>query len=211
MRLLVTAGPTREYFDSVRFISNPSTGKMGLAIAAVAIDHGHDVDLVLGPVEAEPPAGARTLRVTTAAEMFDESVRAFASCDAAVLTAAVCDYRPRRRQATKLKKRNQPKTVTLTPTRDIAAHLGRNKGPRITVCFAMEDYNGRAHAEQKLKRKNCDAIVLNGRENIGSDTARVEILERGGRWSPELIGTKRKVARTIVRLVESLLADRPLV
>lgn len=204
MRILITAGPTREYFDSVRFISNPSSGKMGFAIAAAAAERGHEAVLVAGPVLLPDPPGVVTLRVVSAEEMFEAAVGQFGGCDAAIMTAAVCDYRPARRLGHKLKKQNRPKRVELVPTRDICAHLGRIKGGRIVVGFAMEDHDGRAHAEGKLRRKRCDAIVLNGPGNVGGDAAEVEIFTVNEGWSPAMRGGKQGVAIEIVRLVEAL-------
>ncbi len=209
MRILITAGPTREYFDTVRFISNPSSGKMGYALAAAAARRGHDVTLVSGPVAIDPPRGVRTVRVVTAAEMATATKRAFARADAAILTAAVCDYRPAKRARRKLKKSGRRLTVTLEPTEDIAATLGRRKGRRILIGFAMEDHNHRRFAAGKLARKRCDAIVLNGPANIGADLAEVEILVAGRDWDGPWRGTKRQVAARVIRLAERLATGRP--
>ena len=206
MRILVTAGPTQEYFDTVRFVSNPSSGKMGYAVAAEARRRGHSVVLVSGPVALPPPARVEVIRVTSAREMFEAAVDAFAACDAAVLTAAVCDYRPARRLDHKLKKQARPRHITLVPTADIAAHLGKIKGRRVVIGFAMEDHDHYRHAEQKLRRKNCDAIVLNGRTNIGADDATVEILTAGGRWTPPRKGTKARIAAIVLDLADQLAA-----
>ncbi len=204
LHIVVTAGPTREFFDSVRFISNPSTGKMGYAIAEAAAAQGHRVTLVSGPVDLAPPPGVETVRVTTTAEMAKATKAAFAKADAAVLTAAVCDYRPQRRAARKQAKKARSKSITLVPTEDIAAALGRRKGRRITIAFAMEDHNARIHAERKMERKNSDAIVLNGPENVGSDRASVEYLERDGAWRRWPSGSKRTVARRLITSLERL-------
>jgi phosphopantothenoylcysteine decarboxylase/phosphopantothenate--cysteine ligase len=204
VRILITAGPTREFFDTVRFISNPSSGKMGYALAAAATASGHEVVLVSGPVSLRPPKRVKVVRVVTAAEMAAASKRAFRHCDAAILTAAVCDYRPRQRLARKLKKQARPRTVALEPTEDIAASLGRRKGRRITIAFAMEDHKRRQHAADKLARKRCDAIVLNGPENIGADRATVEVLVGGEGWTGPWRGTKRRIAGRIVHLAEQL-------
>ncbi len=208
MRILITAGPTREFFDTVRFISNPSTGKMGYALAAVAKSRGHEVILVTGPVALTAPRGIEVVAVVSAAEMAAECKLAWPDCDAGILTAAVCDYRPRHKLDHKLKKKAMPRHITLAPTEDIAAALGRRKEHRPVVGFAMEDHDHYAHAEAKLRKKRCDAIVLNGPENVGSDRARIEILTRNGEWSRPIIGTKRAVAGRIVRLVEMLAAGR---
>jgi phosphopantothenoylcysteine decarboxylase / phosphopantothenate---cysteine ligase len=201
---LITAGPTREYFDTVRFISNPSSGKMGCSLAEQAKKRGHSPTLVLGPVSIDPPSHVDVVRVVSAKEMFDASVDAFESCDAAVLTAAVCDYRPTRRLDHKLRKRSQPRAIQLQPTRDIAAYLGRIKAGRVTIGFAMEDRDHHVHAEEKLRKKRCDAIVLNGPGNVASDLAEVEILVAGGEWSPTIRGSKTKIATEVIRLVEQL-------
>jgi phosphopantothenoylcysteine decarboxylase/phosphopantothenate--cysteine ligase len=204
MRILVTAGPTREYFDSVRFISNPSSGKMGYAIAAEAVRRDHAVVLVSGPVELAEPDGAEVIHVVSAKEMFDAAMSLFADCDAAVLTAAVCDYRPAERLTKKLRKHNRARTVELLPTEDICAHLGRVKGGRILVGFAMEDHDHHKNTEAKLGRKRCDAMVLNGIGNIGGDTAEIEILRADTGWSGPIAGSKAEVAAAVINLVESL-------
>ena len=204
MRLLVTAGPTREFFDSVRFISNPSSGKMGYAIAAQAARRGWMVDLISGPVELPAPKGVKVTRVVTAREMFDAAVAVFPLCQAAVMTAAVCDYRPATRLNRKLKKSNRPRSLRLLPTPDIAAHLGKCKGERIVIGFAMEDHDAHRHAVAKLRRKRCDAIVLNGPANVGGDQAVVEIFRTASGWSPSVAGSKTKIAKLVVDLVQLL-------
>lgn len=204
LRILITAGPTREFIDSVRFISNPSTGKMGYALAAAAAARGHRVTLVTGPTSLTPPAGVTTVQVVSAAEMADAARRAFRTADAAVFTAAVSDYRPARRHARKLPKQTADLTLKLEPTEDIAAALGRTKGRRITIGFAFEDHDARRHAESKLQRKNCDAIVLNGPATVGSDRATVEFLERGRPWERWPTDTKEAITDRIVARLEAL-------
>ena len=205
MRILVTAGPTREFFDSVRFISNPSSGKMGYAIAAEAARRGHKVDLVSGPVELPAPKGVKVTRVVTAQEMFDAAAAKFSRCQAAVMTAAVCDYRPATQLNRKLKKSNRVRSLRLVPTTDIAGYLGRIKGGRIVIGFAMEDHDEHRHAEAKLRRKRCDAIVLNGPGNVGSDRATVQIFRPTAGWKRPVSGTKTRIAKHVVDLVERLL------
>ena len=204
LRIVVTAGPTREFFDSVRFISNPSSGKMGYAIAAAAAAAGHEVTLISGPVALTPPKGVKTVSVVTAAEMAGATKRAFTRADAAIFAAAVSDYRPKRRARHKLAKKAASRSVELVPTEDIAAAIGRVKGDRITIAFALEDHNGRAHAERKLIRKNCDAIVLNAPANVGYDRGEVEFLVRGGAWRRWLPGTKAALAKRLIRELERL-------
>lgn len=205
MNLLVSAGPTREYFDSVRFISNPSSGKMGYAIAREAAKRGHRVVLVSGPVSIDPPAGVEVVKVTTAAEMAKACKRAFKAADAAVMTAAVCDYRPVERLAYKRPKRKTAFRLLLEPTEDIAAALGRRKGRRLLVGFAMEDHDPRPHAERKLQEKNCDLIVLNGPENVGRNEASVEFFSPAEGWIGPFRGTKAQIARRLVRTIEQML------
>ncbi len=204
MRILVTAGPTREYFDSVRFISNPSSGKMGYAIAAEAAARGYDVVLVSGPVALPVPDGVRVVHVVSAEEMFQASLGVFEKCHAAVMTAAVCDYRPTRRLDHKLKKQNRVRPIHLQPTADICAYLGGIKGDRVVVGFAMEDHDHEQHAEAKLRRKHCDAIVLNGLENVGVDDARIRVLRADRGWQGTAAGTKMQMAETVLNLVEDL-------
>jgi phosphopantothenoylcysteine decarboxylase / phosphopantothenate---cysteine ligase len=206
VNLLVSAGPTREFFDSVRFISNPSSGKMGYAIARAAARRGHAVTLVTGPVSIQPPAGVTVVPVVTAAEMARVCKTAFRQADAAIMTAAVCDYRPVRPAAHKLAKKDQPLRVRLEPTEDIAAALGRRKGRRLLIGFAMEDNDPRPHAERKLKKKNCDLIVLNGPENVGGDEAEVEFFTPSGGWAGPVRGSKSQIAGWLVRMIEAMVA-----
>jgi phosphopantothenoylcysteine decarboxylase/phosphopantothenate--cysteine ligase len=204
MRILITAGPTREYFDSVRFISNPSSGKMGYAIAAEAARRGHEVVLISGPVTLPEPEGVKVIHVVTAKEMFHAAVREFPQCHCAVMAAAVCDYRPAKTLARKLKKRSRPWTVRLQPTEDILAHCGRIKRKQVLIGFAMEDHSARKNAEAKLRRKRCDAMVLNGLSNVGTDQAGVTILRAGSGWGRPLRGSKAKIAAAILETVESI-------
>ena len=204
LRILITAGPTREFLDSVRFISNTSSGKMGYAIAEAAAAAGHHVTLVSGPVSLDAPAGVRTIRVTTAAEMAAAAKRAFYRADAAIFAAAVCDYRPKHRAPKKRPKATGPKLIELAPTEDIAAACGRIKEHRVAICFALEDHAGRRHAEAKLLRKNCDAIVLNGPENVGSEAAATQFLARRGYWQDWGRTPKAKLARRLVRQLQRL-------
>ena len=178
---------------------------MGYAIAAQAAKRGHDVTLVTGPVAIKPPAGVNVVHVTSAAEMSRACKRAFRGADVAVMTAAVCDYRPAEREPRKLAKTGQRKRVVLEPTEDIATALGQRKAHRLIICFAMEDADEpRTLAERKLKRKRCDLIVLNGPENVASDRATVELFSPGTGWSGPIEGTKTAVARRLVKRIESM-------
>jgi len=208
MKMLITAGPTREYLDSVRFISNASSGSMGCAIARCAAGRGHEVVLVIGPVAVALPPDAAVIRVVSAAEMLAASVAAFASCAAAIMTAAVCDYAPQHREAGKRPKRQSGLDLSLVPTEDICAHLGRIKDHRVVVGFAMEDHDHHEHAEAKLHRKHCDAIVLNDVSAAGSDRCAIEVYRPVAGWTGPVEGRKSDAARVVVDLVESLVAQR---
>ena len=208
MRILVTAGPTREFLDSIRFLSNPSSGRMGYAVAREAARRGHGVSLISGPVSLPIPAGVQATRVITAAEMFEACTRLFADCQAAVMVAAVCDYRPVDPWPQKRRKDSGVISLTLEPTEDICAYLGRIKAHRVVIGFALEDHDHHAHAEEKLRRKYCDAIVLGGPGNLEGETAEIEILRTDGGWSPPLNGDKEHIALAIVDLAEELVRAR---
>ncbi len=179
---------------------------MGYAIADAAAARGHAVTLVSGPVGLTAPKNARLIDVTTAGEMASAAKKAFTRADAAIFTAAVCDYRPHRRAPRKVSKKSASRRVLLVPTEDIAAALGAVKGRRITIGFAMEDYAARRHAERKLARKRCDAIVLNGPQNVGSERAEVEFLRAGGTWERWPSGSKRQIARRLIVRLERMAA-----
>jgi phosphopantothenoylcysteine decarboxylase/phosphopantothenate--cysteine ligase len=183
-RLLVTAGPTREPIDPVRFISNPSSGKMGFAIARAARHRGAAVTLVSGPVDLPDPPGITVRRVTTAAEMTDAVLSAFADADIVVKTAAVSDYRPRERAPHKIKKTSDTLGLALEKTTDILKTLGERKSGQILVGFAAETQDLAAHAAAKLEAKNLDMIVGNlvgsGDAGFGCDTNRVTLFLRDG-------------------------------
>jgi phosphopantothenoylcysteine decarboxylase/phosphopantothenate--cysteine ligase len=204
VRILITAGPTREYLDDVRFLSNASSGKMGYALAAEAARRGHEVVVVSGPVELEPPAGVELVRVTSAQEMLDACLTRFEACDAAVMCAAVCDYRPARREPGKPPKHRGARRVTLEPTTDICATFGATKGGRILIGFALETHEGRARAEAKLRRKHCDAIVLNAPASIGTEAATIEVFTPGQGWSSPEVENKSQAAAHVLDLIERL-------
>lgn len=208
LHILITAGPTREYLDSVRFISNPSSGKMGYALAMAAALRGHRVTLVSGPVFLAPPRGVDLVTVETGEEMSAAAKRAFKTADGAIFCAAVCDYRPRKRAVRKLPKSKAGLKLDLLPTEDIAASLGRIKGRRVSVCFALEDHHGRRKAEAKLAAKHADAIVLNGPENVGAAKAAVQLLQRGREWTNWSVASKTVVATRIMRRLEAILENR---
>ena len=208
-RLMVTAGPTVEPIDPVRYISNHSTGKMGYAIAGELAARGAEVVLVSGPTALDAPAGVRRVDVGTAAAMCEAAQREFASCDGAVMCAAVADYTPAEVSGVKVKKGGEAWRLELKPTEDIAALLGRQKGDRLLVGFALETNDEQAHAGDKLRRKNFDFIVLNSLRDAGAgfghDTNKISILHRDGRVAGYALKSKREAAADIADAVEGYL------
>lgn len=204
MRIVVTAGPTREFFDDVRFLSNPSTGRTGFAIAEEAAKRGHRVTLIYGPVGLPLPASVIAVPVETASQMARAVRRAFARADVLVMTAAVCDYRPAERVRGKIKKSRRPIRVTLLPTEDILEGLGRRKGGRILVGFAVESSNELAAPRRKLEKKNLDLVVGNSPRTFGSDRIRAVLLYRDGRCESLAEMDKRKFARELLDRIEDL-------
>lgn len=205
---VVTAGPTIEPIDPVRFISNHSSGKMGYAIAETLAEKGARVTLVSGRTALATPAGVERVDVLTAEEMYRATVAAFEEADGAVMCAAVADYTPTEVATEKLKKSDADLQIPLKRTRDIAAELGRTKGQKILVGFAMETQNEAANATQKLTKKNFDFIVLNSLREAGAgfrgDTNRVTLIDSTSQEELPLL-TKREVAERIAQKIEQLL------
>lgn len=205
---VVTAGPTIEPIDPVRFISNHSSGKMGYAIAETLADKGARVTLVSGRTALSTPAGVERVDVLTAEEMYQATVASFEEADGAVMCAAVADYTPAEVATEKLKKSDADLQIPLKRTRDIAAELGRKKGQKILVGFAMETQNEEANATQKLTKKNFDFIVLNSLREAGAgfrgDTNRVTLIDSTSQEELPLL-TKREVAERIAQKIEQLL------
>jgi phosphopantothenoylcysteine decarboxylase/phosphopantothenate--cysteine ligase len=179
--VLVTAGPTHEAIDPVRFIGNPSSGKMGIAIAEAFASRGARVSLVLGPVGMRPSGNVQVIPVQSAQQMFEASVELFPSTDIAILAAAVADYTPAHPSETKIKKEAGPEQLDLVRTKDIAFELGKMKqNGQVVVGFALETDHAERNAREKLKKKNFDFIVLNTLEDqgagFGHDTNVVQFL-----------------------------------
>jgi phosphopantothenoylcysteine decarboxylase/phosphopantothenate--cysteine ligase len=212
VRIVVTAGPTQEPIDPVRFIGNRSTGKMGIEIATEAAARGAVVRLVLGPDTAPPPAGVATLHVATAEEMRDAALASFDEADAVVMAAAVADFRPKAAAEGKLKKEQGVPELLLEPTPDILAELGEAKGARILVGFAAETDDLEARGRRKLEAKHLDLIVVNevGREGtgFGAETNDAMILAANGRDEPFRTWTKRELAAAICDRLADLVSSR---
>ncbi len=206
-RLVVTAGPTVEPIDPVRFVSNRSTGKMGYAIARELAARGADVTLVSGPASLPAPAGVRKVDASTAEEMYDAFMEAFSGSDGAVMCAAVADYTPAEPSASKLKKSGEGLSIAMKPTRDIAAEAGRIKGSRILAGFALETDDEEAHAREKLRRKNFDFIVLNSLRDPGAgfaaDTNRITVIPAEGEAERFPLESKREAACRIADRIEA--------
>lgn len=208
MRILITAGPTREYLDDVRYLSNASSGKMGYALAEAALAAGHEVVLVSGPVDLKPPSGCEIHAVETTEQMRGACVARFAVCDGVIAAAAVCDYKPRQRIVGKIAKTGAPITIEMIETDDVLAELGRTKEHRWVVGFALEAENARANALQKLRAKNCDVVVLNAPTAIGAETNSVELLDRDGQALARWDGSKPDVAAALVAWIGTHLPAR---
>jgi phosphopantothenoylcysteine decarboxylase/phosphopantothenate--cysteine ligase len=199
---LITAGPTREPIDPVRYISNRSSGKMGYAIAEAALDAGHDVILISGPVNLAPPRNTKFISVSTSDEMFDAVHQHADSSDTCVLCAAVADYKPAHISPVKIKKRNAEFSLELIPTHDILESLGRRQNRKfLLVGFAAETDHLEANAAKKLREKNCDIIVAND-AHIAMETDENEllILFRDGEIKKISRAPKTILARELVKI-----------
>ena len=217
MRILITAGGTREYIDPVRFISNASSGRMGYALARAALKASHKVTLITAPASQPVPSAAKIIRVETAAQMFEAVRKHFSRCDCLIMAAAVADYTPAYPAKTKIKRTGKSLSIKLKPTVDILKWAGKHKKPRrqktkgrrqrgqIVVGFALEDRDVRARAEKKLKEKNLNMIIANTPAVIGADKSTVQIKICGRKWLGLAQATKATIARRIIREAESVL------
>lgn len=205
---LVTAGPTREAIDPVRYITNHSTGKMGYALAGELALRGARVTLVSGPTQLATPQGVERQDVSSAEQMYRAVVEAFREADGAIMCAAVADYTPAVVADRKIKKSDDDMSIPLKRTRDIAAELGREKGSRLLVGFALETDNEAEHAASKLRKKNLDFIVLNSLRDAGAgfgvDTNIVTLIDAAGAEQLPLL-SKREVAARIIDKLETLI------
>jgi phosphopantothenoylcysteine decarboxylase/phosphopantothenate--cysteine ligase len=206
MHVLITAGPTREYVDDVRFLSNASSGRMGYALAEAACRHGWQVTLVSGPVALAPPAGVQLHRVTSALEMLETCLRLLPHVDGVIAVAAVADYRPVSRFHGKMRRTEESLQLDLVPNPDILAEIGRRKTHQWTVGFAVESDDALARARGKLRSKNCDAIVLNLRDAMESADTSIQLLDRLGVVAFQFNGSKEQAAEQIVAWVDRNLA-----
>ena len=208
MRLLITAGPTREPIDPVRFLSNRSSGRMGYALAEAALAAGHEVLLISGPVTLPPPSDIQIIHVETAREMFDAVRAHLPGCTAAIFSAAVADYRPAHVVAQKIKKSADTLTLQLERTEDILGSVRSQFAfTGFLVGFAAETENLIAHAQDKLLRKGCDLIIANdvSQSGIGFDSLENEVTLclPGGQTMPLPRQSKTSLARELIQFISS--------
>ena len=206
-KVIITAGPTQEALDPVRFVSNHSSGKMGFALADAFYLQGADVTLISGPVQLKPTfPGIKFIGVHSAAEMYNASINAFIDADIAVLSAAVADYKPANIAIEKIKKSNDVVTIELNKTKDILKSLGEvKKQNQFLVGFALETNNEKENAIKKLTTKNADLIVLNSLRNeqtgFGFDTNHVHIFDKEGNEFDSGLHSKKEIAEYIVNII----------
>lgn len=207
MRILITAGPTREYLDDVRYLSNASSGRMGYALADACRLAGHDVVLITGPVSLTPPTGCDVRQIETTEQLLDVCRTEWPRCNGVIATAAVCDYRPVERFSGKLAKTGTSLKLELVETADVLADLGQMKDGRWIVGFALESSEyAHVNALKKLKEKNCDAIVLNRPTAIGSESNEIEVINPAGDRVANFAGTKADVAQKLWQWIVANLA-----
>jgi phosphopantothenoylcysteine decarboxylase/phosphopantothenate--cysteine ligase len=208
VRFVITAGPTREAIDPVRFISNRSSGKMGYAIAEAALARGHEVTLISGPAILAPPRRAKLIPITTADQLHDAVHRAVRTCDVLVMCAAVSDYKPAAPTPRKMKKRKSPVALKLIPTRDILGSLPKENRRYLVVGFAAETHDLKINAQKKLRQKNCDMVVANdvSRSDSGmeSDENEVVIFSRDGELEKISRASKKIIARELVKKISKM-------
>ncbi len=201
-RVLITSGPTRQYLDPVRYLTNASSGKMGSALVSAALDQGHQVTVVSGPVSVVYPDAAEVHWVVSTEEMLEVCGRLFPQCDGLIGAAAPCDYRPIKVADQKIAKTGQPLILQLVETPDVVATLGRSKrSDQWVVGFALETEDQRFRAITKLEKKCCDMIVLNGPQAMDADENSVDILDKDGQVVCSVSGSKDLVAQSVMRAI----------
>ncbi len=210
-KIVVTAGPTREKIDPVRYITNHSSGKMGYAIAAEAVQTGAEVILISGPVSIQPPAGVRLVHVVSAEEMYEAVMKEYEHADIVIKTAAVADYRPKTSYEQKMKKQPGSETLELERTNDILLELGKRKQNQVLIGFAAETNNIAEYAQAKLVKKNTDMIVANNvtteGAGFGTDTNIVTLFKKDGSFIELPIMSKNEIAVKILEEASQLLKD----
>jgi len=206
-RILITSGPTRQYLDPVRYLTNGSSGRMGRSLAIAAVARGHDVVVVSGPVSVSYPDNVEVIDVVSTEEMLAASREEFTRCDGLIGVAAPCDYRPVKVETNKIAKTGDPLMLQLVETPDIVATLGASKGNRWVVGFALETEDHRFRALVKLEKKSCDLMVLNGPEAMESTENSVEVIDSLGGLVRQLSGTKEAVGHGLIELIQQRLIE----
>ncbi len=204
-QILITSGPTRQYLDPVRYLTNASSGRMGAALAQSALDSGHQVTVVSGPVNVAYPAQIKLVEVDTTDEMLAAVLEHFPRHDGLIGAAAPCDYMPRRVSSAKIAKDGQPLTLELIETPDIVATAAQSKrADQWVVGFALETEDQRFRAIVKMQKKCCDIMVSNGPSAINSPDNSVEIISSSGLTLAFVTGTKKEVADAIIAATQPL-------
>ncbi len=204
--IVITSGPTRQYLDPVRYLTNASSGRMGSALAAEAIALGHRVTIISGPVNVEYPQGAMIVPVVTTQEMLEATSLAFASADGLIGAAAPCDYMPQHVQPQKMSKTGEEVTLQLIETPDVIATLAATKRKnQWVVGFALETEDRRFRAIVKMQKKSCDLMVSNGPTAIDSLDNDIELIEPSGNILAHITGSKEIVAKGILRHIQDRL------
>jgi len=204
-RILITSGPTRQYLDPVRYLTNASSGRMGCALAEAAIAAGHEVVIVSGPVAVRYPSAAEVIDVVSTDEMLRAATEVFRGCDGLIGVAAPSDYRPVKVQPNKISKTGEPLVLHLIETPDVVATLGAAKRGQWVVGFALETEDDRFRAVVKLEKKSCDLMVVNGPEAMDSTENRVEVIDPEGNALATFSGSKDEVGRGIFRVIQQRL------
>lgn len=206
-RILITSGPTRQYLDPVRYLTNASSGRMGAGLAKAALELGYEVVVVSGPVEVDYPPACEVIPIVSTEEMLCAAAEAFERCDGLIGAAAPCDYRPQHVEPGKIAKTGEPLALHLVETDDVVATLAAKKGDRWVVGFALETEDHRLRALAKLERKHCDLMVSNGAEAMHSLTNEVEVLTPTGEVLAKLSGPKDEVTQGILAVIQQRLVE----
>lgn len=201
MRILITAGGTREYIDPVRFITNASTGKMGECLAVSALKANHEVCLITTVEHNRLPDTVDVVNVVSAGEMFQEVKARFHDCDCLIMAAAVSDYTVANRSQKKIKKTGEDLLLKLSPTQDILKWAGKNKSNQFLAGFALEDADLKSRAEEKLFNKKADMIIANDPAAIGADKSSVHIKLKNSGWQTLENSDKQKTADRIIEII----------
>lgn len=200
-KILITSGPTRQYIDAVRYLTNASSGRMGRGLVLASLAAGHEVVVVSGPVEVDYPAECRVVPIVSTEEMLAAAASEFESCDGLIGAAAPCDYRPMHVEPGKIAKTGEPLQLRLVETDDVVATLGAKKGTRWVVGFALESEDHRLRALAKLERKHCDLMVSNGVAAMNAADNEVEVLTPDGEVVGRFTGPKDEVAAGILGVI----------